>query len=149
MRLLKLPTEAEINPDNNNLDGAYAVKHFLGRSLREAELLFCDHQKNLSYFEDLWHMGPKAFCYYIPVAFSPFLEETEYWHSLRYFGEIIRWHLEQHREEIKSSFPVLQDGLQNILDRWDTYDEDDKRIWYHGEDLYSMYVGLLKQTVDD
>ena len=137
------PTETEINPYSDYLDGAYAVKHFLGKTLQEAELLFCDHESNLTYFEDLMHMGPKAFCYYVAAAFSPFRMKTDYGHPLRYLIGIIKLRIDECGQNVKPCYPVLLDGLRYIIDRWDEFDEDDKMTRSGKEDLYQMYVGLL------
>jgi hypothetical protein len=63
----RLPTAREINPDRS-LDGKVAEKHFLGKTLDEAEALF--RENSLYYQEDLLWMGPVAFCYYLRAAVS-------------------------------------------------------------------------------
>ena len=50
----------------HSLDEASACKHFLGKSLDEAEALFRDN--SIYYQEDLLWMGPVAFRYYIHAA---------------------------------------------------------------------------------
>ena len=50
----------------HSLDEASACKHFLGKSLDEAEALFRDN--SIYYEEDLLWMGPVAFRFYIHAA---------------------------------------------------------------------------------
>jgi hypothetical protein len=68
----RLPTAEEIA--NDSLDGRYAIKHFLGKTLAEAEELFaegCAHGIPLTYTEDLYFMEPVGFRFYIRAAVNP------------------------------------------------------------------------------
>ncbi|HKQ39872.1 MAG TPA: hypothetical protein VJ063_17470 [Verrucomicrobiae bacterium] len=60
---MSLPTKDEINPWPGDLDGKTAVRHFLGKSLDEAEALF--QEASLVYQEDLMFMGASAFRFYV------------------------------------------------------------------------------------
>lgn len=62
---LPLPSAREINPFDD-LDGIEAEKHFLGKSIDEAERLLAENFSR--YQEDLMFMGPVAFRYYLPAA---------------------------------------------------------------------------------
>jgi hypothetical protein len=141
---VRLPTAEEINPDGDPYDGALAVKHFLGKSLSDAEALFCDHQYNLQYFENLWFMGPKAFCYYVPAAIACLKSPSEFGHSVGYFGAIVSEHLKNEREELRTAIPALREAVQYILEHWDEWDEFDI-----GDAVYSdpkeMFTQLLKE----
>ena len=65
---MRLPTTREINPIPENLEGQSAEEHFHGKSLEEAEALFCEN--SLYYQEDLMFMGAPAFCFYVQAAIS-------------------------------------------------------------------------------
>lgn len=71
---MKLPSEREINPAPGCLDGEYAVKMFLGRTLNEAEKLF--QENGLCRQEDLMWMGPVGFVFYFPAALR-YLKSSE------------------------------------------------------------------------
>ena len=64
---MSLPTAKEINP-YDDLDGQYAEKHFLGKTLDEAEALF--RESSITYQEDLMFMGPVAFRFYVQAAIN-------------------------------------------------------------------------------
>jgi hypothetical protein len=63
---MDLPSKRDISPESENLDGQWAVRHFLGKSIEEAEALFRERAPH--YLEDLMHMGPVAFRFYFPAA---------------------------------------------------------------------------------
>jgi hypothetical protein len=46
---MRLPTAREINPAAEDLDGKWAEKHFLGKSLEEAEALFREDSLRLDF----------------------------------------------------------------------------------------------------
>ena len=62
---MNLPTREELNVDDS-LDERCACQHFIGKTLEQAEALFCENF--LYYQEDLSHMGPLAFRFYVPAA---------------------------------------------------------------------------------
>jgi hypothetical protein len=64
--IMSLPTAREINPIPEDLDGRCAERHFLGKTLDEAEALF--RENSLCYQEDLMFMGVSAFRFYGSVA---------------------------------------------------------------------------------
>ena len=63
---MNLPSEREICPVPEDLDGQCAVRNFLGKSIEEAEALF--RENSLHYQEDLMWMGPVAFRFYFPAT---------------------------------------------------------------------------------
>jgi hypothetical protein len=65
--MVTLPTAEELNPFDD-LDGRVACRHFLGKSLAEAEALFRENE--IYYQEDLMWMGAKAFCFYVQAAMN-------------------------------------------------------------------------------
>ena len=69
-----LPTSREINPIPDDLDGQCAERHFLGKTLEEAEALF--RENSLYYQEDLMFMGVTAFCFYFQAAINYIQSES-------------------------------------------------------------------------
>ncbi len=65
--MVTLPTAEELNP-YDDLDGRVACRHFLGKSLAEAEALFRENE--IYYQEDLMWMGSQAFCFYVQAAMN-------------------------------------------------------------------------------
>ena len=59
---------------NGSLDEGSACKHFLGKTLTEAEALF--REASLYYQEDLMWMGPRAFQFYLPAALNDLKSEA-------------------------------------------------------------------------
>jgi hypothetical protein len=64
---IMLPTEEDINV-YNSLDEQQAVKHFLNKTLEQAEAMFRDN--SAYYQEDLMWMGPKAFQFYLQAVIN-------------------------------------------------------------------------------
>src|SRR5580704_9995421 len=67
-----LPTEEEISVFDS-LDERWAVIHFLGKDLEQAQALF--RENFLHYQEALMWMGPKAFRFYVLAAIKYLLSE--------------------------------------------------------------------------
>jgi hypothetical protein len=63
---MRLPTEQEINPVPEDLDGQVAVQNFLGKTPEQITREFREH--GMAYQEDLMFMGVGAFCFYFPAA---------------------------------------------------------------------------------
>lgn len=63
---MSLPTQEEINPIPEDLDGQCAVRSFLGKTREQIAREFDEH--GVSYQEDLMFMGSRAFCFYFPAA---------------------------------------------------------------------------------
>lgn len=58
-----VPTERQLNPFADDLEGKYVIEHLLGKSLSEATALL---RKNSCYYgEDYTWMGPEAFVFYV------------------------------------------------------------------------------------
>jgi hypothetical protein len=63
---MKLPTQEEINPIPEDLDGKCAAQNFFGKAREQITREF--HEHGMSYQEDLMFMGSRAFCFYFPAA---------------------------------------------------------------------------------
>ncbi len=62
---MDLPTEDDINPVPDCLDGKGAVRSFLGRTPDDVYAMLCEN--SAPYSEDFMQMGPVAFCFYAPA----------------------------------------------------------------------------------
>ena len=63
---MNLPTQEEINPIPDDLDGLSAVRNFLGKTREQITTEFAE--QGMSYQEDLMFMGPRGFNFYFPAA---------------------------------------------------------------------------------
>ena len=63
-----LPTRLQISPtDGLDLDEAWALQNFLGRSFEAAQRMFLE-EGNFLFIEDLVHMGIEGLRFYLPAA---------------------------------------------------------------------------------
>jgi hypothetical protein len=65
--MMSLPTPDDFNIFSS-LDEETASKHFLNKTLTDAQALFCDN--SLTYCQDFMWMGPKAFHFYLEAFFN-------------------------------------------------------------------------------
>src|SRR5687768_7119908 len=116
------PGAKQINV-NDSLDEQWACKHFLGKTVEQAELLF--RENALYYQEALGWMGPVAFRYYI----SAFIRYIQSEHSagdadaVSCFASI----LEQRIEKTRDVSPVagaLADACRYVMKHYDRFDVD-------------------------
>ena len=121
-----LPTAKEISPtygtDHEDWDAAYARKNFQGKTLTEAELLFRDNA--LHYQEDLMHMGPDGFRYYVP-AFTRYLESPDAVDdsdAVNCFASLIAYRLDWQPQTLAPVASLLVKTCQHILQQYDRFD---------------------------
>ncbi|WP_459556122.1 hypothetical protein [Lacunimicrobium album] len=118
----RLPTEEEINPIPEDLDGQKAVKHFLGKTRQQ----ICDEiaEGYLYHTEDLMFMGPDAFCYYLPAAVNFVLSEKSLGDSdiVNGLTGTIKFRLEYGRDEIQNAFPEIIRFAKHALEHYDEFD---------------------------
>lgn len=119
---MRLPTASEINPIPEFLDGQCAVKHFLGKSLEEAEALF--RENALYYQEDLMFMGAKAFRFYVHAYIGDIRSEAAGRNSSAIHGLIalIEYRLEDEPQELAAVAKDLCAACEFIVEHYDTYD---------------------------
>lgn len=94
------PSSADINV-HNTLDERWAVGNFLGKTLEQAEELF--RESAMTYQEDLQHMGPVAFRFYVP-AFVTYLRSAASSgdsYAVNAFASLVRNRWESEPEELK------------------------------------------------
>ncbi len=130
-----LPTRKDISVFGS-LDEKRAIKHFLGKDLRQAEALF---RENFGvYAEDLMWMGPRAFCFYVDAAIAYLASPASTGDSEAACGfcGAVEFQVEHYRMEISSSLSRIEDAIQLILGDIDRYE-----CGY--VDLASRYRNLL------
>lgn len=125
---MNVPTELEINPVPEDLDGQSAARNFLGKSVEDAELMF----RELSNFhgEDLMFMGVIAFRYYIPAACRYLRSQLPdgYPNMFADFASTVQSRLEFEPEELKPVAAVLAETCADILARSTRFDEYDNLL---------------------
>lgn len=119
---MRLPTAEEINPPPGDLDGRWAVEHFLGKSLEQAEALF--RENSLHYQEDLMFMGAPAFRFYVHAAISYILscaatDDSDIIHCL---AGILEHRLEFGAEELVAVAQPLEFICAYVLRNYDRFD---------------------------
>ena len=129
----RLPTSGEIAIDD--LDGRYAIRHFHGKTLAEAEELFAEGIP-LTYTEDLLWMEPVGFRFYIRAAICYCLSDRatgdpDLINGLA--GTLSLWH-EQHPGELVRCARLLADFCSAVVQQFDRYDADP-----------DIYVGLRER----
>ena len=121
-----LPTREEINV-HDDLDGRWACKNFLGKTLEEAEALF--RENPLHYGSDLLWMGPVAFRFYVPAAIRFIVSDHAALQSdfINGFCSTLNCRLE--REPLSELVPVaepLAAICDYIVGHWPKFDADEK-----------------------
>ena len=134
----RLPTRDEVAADG--LDGRYAIKHFHGKTLAQAEEIFAESARNgnplLIYTEDLMWMEPVGFRFYIRAAIRFALTEhatgqCDLVNGLA--GTISLWH-KQHPGELIPCASLLAAFCSAVVEQFDRYNADPE-----------IYVGLREQ----
>jgi hypothetical protein len=127
----------------NTLDEQDAVENFLGKTVSDAEALFDENA--LSRMQDLYWMGPVAFCYYVAAAINYiksacFAKDSDAINGL--FG-MLEFRLDDGPQAIGPVIPQLRAAVQYIIENWSKFDADPE---IYG-DLRSQYNEMLK-TLD-
>ena len=121
------------------LDGRSAAKHFLGKTLDEAEALF--RENSVYYQEDLMWMGPVAFRFYVRAAIR--YVESEYATSdsglVSCVASIFRFRLEHEPAELRSIASSLADFCSYVIEHFGRFDVDPA---IYG-DLHGDYSALV------
>lgn len=147
------PSLAEINV-HDSLDERWAVGNFLGKTLEQAEELF--RESAITYQEDLQHMGPVAFRFYIP-AFVNYLRSTASSgdsYAVNAFVSLVRNRWEHEPDELKPVRETLVDACRAILAEWDRFGVDETIYCGWGEmglrgDYEALIASLTTTSADD
>lgn len=118
---MTLPTRQDINA-HDSLDERSACKHFLGKSVAEAEGLF--RENSVYYQEDLMCMGGRAFCFYVVALISYIQSEYATGDSdiINCFARILEFRLESEPEELRPVAQTLAAVCGYILDHYARFD---------------------------
>jgi hypothetical protein len=116
-----LPTRKDINV-YNSLDEQSAEKAFLGKELKEAEVMF--REGFLSYQEDLMWMGPRAFCFYVQAAIAYLLSPASArdCEAVGSFPLSVEFQLEHYQDQLGPITDPLRNAVAAILSEFDRYD---------------------------
>ena len=118
---MRLPAAREINPVPTDLDGRCAERHFLGKTLQQAEALF--REASIIYQEDLMFMGPIAFRFYVQAAISYIQSDaaTEDSAIISCFASVLEHRLEFEAEELVAVAPQLAAICRYILEHYERF----------------------------
>jgi hypothetical protein len=135
---MRLPTEDEINV-HNSLDEITASRHFLNKTLDQAEELF---RENSAYYqEDLMWMGPRAFSFYLQAAInylkSEFAVGDDHLVSCLYDTILFR----SDQEGFEVALDNVKDMIGYIMENFQKFNVD---THIYG-DLLSKYTALNSQ----
>ena len=119
---MSLPTEGELNPIPEDLDGQCAVKNFLGKNLAEAEEMF--REAALVYQEDLMFMGPAAFRFYVQAAIRYLQRESAIRDSdmINCFASVLEFRLEYEADQLVPVAGVLSSVCGFIVLNYERFD---------------------------
>lgn len=147
----RLPTREEIADDR--LDGFYAIKHFHGKSLAEAEEMFAEAARTrnpLTLTEDLSWMEPIGFRFYIQAAIRFALSESAAGESLLIdglAGTISLWH-EHHSGELIPCARLLAEFCGTVVQQFDRYDADPE-IFVGLREEYQRLAGTFARLAEE
>ena len=119
----RLPSRAEVGDDS--LDDRYAIRHFYGKTLAEAEELFAEDSP-LTYTEDLMWMEPVGFRFYIRAAIRYGLSDRATGDSDLINGlqsTLSHWQ-EFAPAALVPSARLLADFCSAVVEQFDRYDAD-------------------------
>lgn len=126
---MRIPSKEEINPCADCLDGQWAVGHYLGKSLEEAEALFIEN--DIYYAGDLLWMGATAFTYYFKAALA-YLKREECHEASDFVNTIISTLdsrlLGEYNDlqAIKNGFPEYIEFCEYVVQYYDRFDLDEE-----------------------
>ena len=121
---MKLPTAREINPNaaDVDFDGGHAERHFLGKTLEEAEALF--RENSIYYQEDLMWMGPVGFRFYVRAAINYLRSDAATGDSgmVHAFVGLLGFWLEFHPKELVPVAAELAAACASLRAEYDRFD---------------------------
>jgi hypothetical protein len=118
---MNLPTQKDINPIPEDLDGQCAVRNFLRKTRDQITREFAEH--GMSYQEDLMFMGSRAFCFYFPAAVdylagSQGSTDADVANCL---VSVVEHRLEYDSLEIRDAFPDIFRFADHLLAHYDAF----------------------------
>jgi hypothetical protein len=119
----RLPSEQEINPVPEDLDGQCAVRNFLGKTRRQ---IFDEFDENYyHYTEDLMFMGSESFCFYLTPAVDFVLTtKSRGYASLIHVMTLTLQHRLEWDDEIAAALPDIIRYSRYVLEHYDAFEID-------------------------
>ena len=142
---MNIPSRADIDiygsPEEEN-----ACKHFLGKDMSEAELLF--REESTLYQEDLMWMGPVAFRYYVKAAIHYIQSDEASCDSdmIHAFAGILEFHLHAKPYELISIAGELLSTCDYIIQNNDRYDLTPE-IYGNVRSRFAVLSGSFKRLI--
>jgi hypothetical protein len=138
---MRLPTAQEINPFND-LDGRCAERHFLGKTLEDAEALF--KESSITYQEHLMFMGPVAFRFYVHAAAKYIRSDAAEGDSdiINCFAGILEHRLEFEPEELHAVAESLASICAYVIEHHDRFDVTPEIYGNVGPRLRALHQSL-------
>jgi hypothetical protein len=141
---MNLPTEQEINPEGDCCDGQTAVDHFLGKSQEQITNAWAKHGHY--YYEDLYYMGPRAFCFYFPavvdyVTTAGTRDDNDVAGDL---CPVVESRLKYHFAEIREALPAIVRFADFVLTHYDDFGYDPD----FNEDLRPRLTAIRHQCAE-
>ena len=117
---MNLPTEHDINPEGGQ-DSEWALRNFLGKSREQITQEWADHGHH--YYEDLYYMGCRAFCFHFPAAVdyvinTPIRSQTD---TARDLCDIAENRLKYDRSDIREAFSDIRRFADHVLAHYEEF----------------------------
>ena len=121
---MRLPTAREINPVPEFLDGQSAERHFLGKTLDEAEALF--RENSLYYQENLMFMGVVAFRFYVRAAIRYLESDAAQGDAdmVNCFASLLEYRIGYERQELRAIAAELVESCAYVISNFEKFDVD-------------------------
>lgn len=141
---LNLPTEPEINPEENSYDGRYAVEHFLGKTREQITKEWAEHGHY--YQEDLHAMGCRAFCFYLPavvdyVTTDAIRDDND---TVNDLCRVIESRLKNEFPEMRETFPEIVRFADFVLTHYRDFGQDPE----FDEGLRARLLAIRQQSAE-
>ncbi len=139
---MRIPRREDFNI-HDSLDERAACKHFLGKSLQEAEVMFSGNA--LYYQEDFIYMGPVAFRYYYSVFLAYLQSDKADGDSgtVSSIAHVLEFRLQHDEKQLIVIAPQLAALCRYVLDQYDKFTITE---WIYG-DLRPCYAALEQRFV--
>ena len=141
-----LPSRADIDV-YGSCDERSACESFLGKSLDEAQAMFCEN--SLDSLEDLMWMGPVAFRFYVRAAIAYVHSEHATGDSdfIRYLAWIFSFRQESPAELVPCA-RLLADFCGTVAEQFERFDADPK-IDFGLREKYVLLAELFTRVADE
>jgi hypothetical protein len=125
---MSLPTEHEINPIPEDLDGQVAVRNFLGKTLQDAVAML--DKNSLVHQEDLMWMGPTAYCFYLPAVLEHFKSQEDE-ELVPFIATLFEFRLKHDAAAIEPAFPTMAEICERLQDQDKSYVSSSDKTRFH------------------